>query len=100
MKTIHNLKALSALALAALFAGAAVAGPSNPTASVISGHRAPVANCPMQQPVTRNLGLTSPKTNTPTVATIGSRFHGCTGGTVATMTCQGSSVSCSEMTRG
>lgn len=100
MKITNSLKSLAALAVTAIFAGAAIAGPSNPTASVIPGHRALVASCPMQESVTKSLGVINSKTNTPTRVAIGSKFNGCTGPTVATMTCKGSSVSCSEMVRG
>lgn len=100
MKTTNSLKSLTALAVTAIFAGAAFAGPSNPTAPAAPGHRPLVAGCPLQQTVTKSIGVINSKTNIPTRVAIATRFKGCTGSTVATMSCKGSSVSCSEMVRG
>jgi hypothetical protein len=98
MKTSTILKFFTAIVTTALFVGAAAAGPSNPTALATSDHRS--VGCPSQEAVTKNLGIVIAKANTPVRAIVGTKFVGCAGTTVATMTCKGSIISCSEMIRG
>jgi len=99
MKSKLLLKSVSAIFATAVFVGTTLAGPSNPTAPIVAGNRIVSAGCPMQSPVTKTLGITNPKSNTQTKVVVGARFEGCTGTTVANMTCKGSSLSCSEMLR-
>ncbi|MDD5199040.1 MAG: hypothetical protein PHC88_04495 [Terrimicrobiaceae bacterium] len=100
MKHTNLLKSAGILAMAATFAGAAFAGPTNAAGFAAPAHRTASAGCPLQVNDTKSLGAINPKTHVATRVVTGSHFDGCTGRNLATMTCKDSSVSCAEMIRG
>jgi len=91
-------KTLSAIAFVTLTAGAALAGPSNPSSSF--GGTVPVrqtSGCPMIKAETKLVNAPNVKTNGLTQKISGYRHEGCTGATPAKMTCGSNGASCASM---
>lgn len=99
MKTLKIT--LSVLALATVIAGTALAGPSNPASSFTGITPVRQAQgCPMIKAETKLVSSQNVKANGPTQKTIGYRHEGCTGASVAKMTCGPSGATCASMRQG
>lgn len=99
MKTLN--RTLSALALTTMLAGAAIAGPSNPTVAFGT----PVASkatrgCPMIKAETKLTALATPKGPIAIQKVTGYRHRGCYVAADGKVACKPTSAACATMSRG